>query len=122
MTRDNIEFLVRWLDALRRDDREALLAMLEPDAVWQGLEEDWVCNSAEEIVATFTSQRDELRELEALELIGAERHAILHARGAGVLEVELPDGIYNVFAILDGRIKRIEDYAARERALAAAGL
>ena len=122
MKRDNIEFMVGWLDALRRDDRTALLTTLAPDIVWQGLREEWVCNGPEEVVDTFAGQRDEARELDALELIGAKRHAILHARGAGVLEIELPDGIYNVFAIDDGRITRIDDYAARDRALRAARL
>jgi ketosteroid isomerase-like protein len=60
--------------------------------------------------------------VDALELIGAERHAILHARGAGALASELHDGIYNVFAIEDGRIVRIDDYADRASALRAAGL
>jgi hypothetical protein len=43
MKRDNIEFMVGWLEALRRDDREALLATLDPGVVWQGLKEEWVC-------------------------------------------------------------------------------
>lgn len=122
MKRDNIEFLVGWLDALRRDDREALLATLDPDVVWQGLQEEWVCRGPDEVVGVFTSQRDEAHEVDALELIGAERHAILHARGAGVLEIELDDGIYNVFAIQERRITRIDDYTDRRRALADAGL
>ena len=122
MKRDNIEFLVGWLDALRRDDRDALLATLDGDIVWQGLREEWVCRGPQEVVDTFAGQRDEAREVEALELIGAERHAILHARGAGVLETELDDGIYNVFAIEEGRITRIDDYADRGDALAAADL
>lgn len=122
MKRDKIEFMVGWLDALRRDDREALLATLDRDVVWQGLREEWVCHGPEEVVDTFAGQRDEAREVDALELIGAERHAILHARGAGVLEIELPDGIYNVFAIEDGRITRIDDYAERGGAFTAAGL
>jgi len=122
MKRDNIEFMVGWLDSLRRDDREALLATLDPGVVWQGLKGEWVCSGPEEVVGVFTMQRDEPREVDALELIGAERHAILHARGAGVLEIELDDGIYNVFAIDDGRIVRIDDYAEREPALRAAGL
>ena len=62
------------------------------------------------------------RARDALELIGAEGHAILHAQGDGVLEIELDDGIYNVFAIEEGSITRIDDYAERRRALAAAGL
>ena len=119
---DNIEFMVGWLDALRRDDREALLATLDPGIVWQGLKEEWVCNGPDEVISVFTMQRDAARELDALELIGAEGHAILHARGVGVLEIELEDGIYNVFAIEEGSITRIDDYAERRRALAAAGL
>ena len=122
MKRDNIEFMVGWLDALRRDDREALLATLDPGIVWQGLKEEWVCTGPDEVISVFTMQRDAARELDALELIGAEGHAILHARGAGVLEIELDDGIYNVFAIEEGSITRIDDYAERRRALAAAGL
>ena len=51
--------------------------------------------------------------MDALGLIGAERHAILHARGGGALANELEDGIYNVFAIEDGRIARIDDFADR---------
>jgi hypothetical protein len=61
-------------------------------------------------------------EVDSLKLIGAERHAILHARGGGALARELEDGIYNVFAIEHGRIARIDDYADREPALRAAGL
>ena len=122
MKRDNIEFMVGWLDALRRDDREALLATLDPGIVWQGLKEEWVCHGPDEVISVFTMQRAAARELDALELIGAEGHAILHARGAGVLEIELDDGIYNVFAIEEQSITRIDDYAERRRALAAAGL
>jgi hypothetical protein len=122
MKRDNIEFMVGWLDALRRHDREALLATLDPGIVWQGLKEEWVCNGPDEVISVFTMQRDAARELDALELIGAEDHAILHARGAAMLEAELDDGIHNVFAIEEGSITRIDDYAERRRALAAAGL
>ena len=122
MKRDNIEFLIGWLDGLRRDDREQLTATLSPAIVWQGIQDEWVCHGPAEVVEVFTRQRDAAREVDALELIGAEHHAILHARGGGVLELELPDGIYNVFAIEDGRVIRIDDYAERERALAAAQL
>jgi hypothetical protein len=122
MRRDNIEFMVGWLDALRRDDREALSAMLDPGAIWQGLKPAWVCHGGQEVIDTFTGQRDEAYEVDALELIGAERHAILHVRGGGVPEIELEDGVYNVFAIEQGRITRIDDYAERGEAFAAAGL
>jgi hypothetical protein len=125
MKRDNIEFLIGWLDALRRDDREALRAGLDANAVWQGLRDEWVCHNADEIVEEFAAGRDRYQEIGALELIGGERHAILHAYGGDVQAVEdipLPDGIYNLFAIEDGRISRIDDFADRRSAFAAAGL
>jgi len=117
--RTNIEFLIGWLDALRRDDRKTLLASLDPDVVWQGLKPDWVCRGPEEVVDVFIQHRDPGREVESLEFIGAERHAILHARGPGVreIEIELEDGIYNAFAISDGRVTRIDDFADRAAAL-----
>jgi hypothetical protein len=35
MKRTTIEFMIGWLDALRRDDVATLTATLEPDVVWQ---------------------------------------------------------------------------------------
>ena len=125
MKRDNIEFLIAWLDALRRNDRDALRAGLDANAIWQGLRDEWVCQNADEVVEEFAAGRDRYREIGAVELIGAERHAILHAYGGDVQAVEdipLPDGIYNVFAISDGRVMRIDDHADRASALVAAGL
>ena len=122
MKRDNIAFIVGWLDALRRDDRSALRAALDPGVVWQGLKDECICNGPDEVVDVFAAQRDEAREVDSLELLGADRDAILHARGGEALASELEDGIYNLFAIEDGRIARIDDYADREPALRAAGL
>ncbi len=125
MKRTNIEFMIGWLDTLRRDDLEALKAMLEPDIVWQGLREEWACHGADEVVDTFAGERDARAEIDAIELIGAERHAILHAHGAGLTAIDdlpLPDGIYNLFTIEDGKVTRIDDFAERGKALATAGL
>jgi hypothetical protein len=125
MKRTNIEFMIGWLDALWRDDLAALKAALEPEIVWQGLREDWSCHGAESVVDTFAGERDARAEIDAIELIGADHHAILHARGAGLTAVEdlpLPDGIYNLFTIEDGKVTRIDDFDEREKALTAAGL
>jgi ketosteroid isomerase-like protein len=123
--RTNIEFMIGWLDALRRDDLEGLKATLEPEIVWQGLREEWTCHGADSVVDTFAGERDARAEIDAIELIGAEDHAILHAHGAGLTAVDdlpLPDGIYNLFTIEDGKVTRIEDFAERGKALIAAGL
>lgn len=125
MKRTNIDFMIGWLDALRRDDVEALEAMLVVDVVWRGLRDEWACHGADEVIDTFAGVRDAGGEIDAIELIGAEHHAILHASGEDLVAVEdipLPDGIYNVFAIDDARIARIDDYADRKEALGAVGL
>jgi hypothetical protein len=117
--------MISWLDALRRDDLEALKATLEPDIVWQGLREEWSCHGADAVVDTFAGERDARAEIDAIELIGAEDHAILHAHGAGLTAIEdlpLPDGIYNLFTIEHGKVSRIDDFAERGKALVAAGL
>jgi len=123
--RENLEFLIGFLDALRRGDSDVVRAALKPDIVWQGLRPDLVCHGVDEVAETFVANRDEHREIDVVELIGAERHAILHAAGADVGEVagiSLPDGMYNVFAIEHGVAVRIDDFARREEALAAAGI
>ena len=125
MRRTNIEFMIGWLDALRRDDREAMRRSLDDAIVWQGLRDEWSCHGPDAVTETFAAERDARAGLEALEIIGAERHAIVHATGAGVTgvdDVALPDGIYNVFTIDAGRVVRIDDFADRQSALAAAGL
>src|SRR5436190_2239814 len=122
MRRPNIEFLIGWLDAIRRGDRAGVTAALDDAIVWQGLRPEWACRGAKEVADRFLGERRASREIAALELIGAEGHAIMHASGDDVVAIEdvpLPDGIYNVFAIRDGRITRIEDFADRGAALAA---
>jgi SnoaL-like domain len=125
MKRTTIEFMIGWLDALRRDDVEALRATLAPDVVWQGVRDDWTCHGADAVIDTFAGEREAKQEIGAIELIGADDHVILHASGGDIVAIEdvpLPDGIYNVFALDAGTITRIDDYADRHDALAAAGL
>ena len=125
MKRSSIEFMIGWLDALRRDDVDALKATLAPDVVWQGLRDEWACHGPDAVIDTFAGEREAKQEIGALELIGADDHVILHASGGDIVAIEdvaLPDGIYNVFTLDAGTIIRIDDYANRHDALAAAGV
>ena len=125
MKRTSIEFMIGWLDALRRDDVETLKAALAPDVVWQGLRDEWVCHGPDAVIDTFAGEREAKEEIGAIELLGTDEHVILHASGGDIVAIEdvpLPDGIYNVFTIEDGMITRIDDYAVRHDALTAAGL
>jgi limonene-1,2-epoxide hydrolase len=123
--RHNIELLIAWLDALRRRDVPALTERLDPQATWRGVRPDLVCHGREEIVQTFMGQRDEGYDVDALELIGAADHAILHARPSEpqtIGGITAQGGMYNVFRIEQSTITRIEDYLDRDDALRVAGL
>ena len=114
MKRESIELLLDWLAALRSDDVGRAIAGLAPDVVWQGVTDDLVCRGADAVVRNFRAVRDGLEDLEAIGLIGQDSSAVLTARSAEARQ------IYNVFRFDDGRIVRIEDYARREDAMAAA--
>ena len=125
MKRHNLEVMIAWLDALRRRDLNALRAALDRSVVWRGLREDLSCHGPDEVIAGFVAARDEGYDVDALELIPGSAHVVLGARRAGLHEiagVPLHGEIYNVFAITNGTITRIEDYADRADALTAAGL
>ncbi|CAN5469567.1 hypothetical protein BH20ACT18_BH20ACT18_03870 [soil metagenome] len=124
MKRHNIEFLWGWFDALRRRDAEAMTEALDPDVVWQGIREDLVCQGPQEVVAAFVEGYDADQEIDSLELLGTETHVVLGVRSPDLGDIDgidLGGEIYNVFAISDHKITRIEDYLRREEALAAAG-
>lgn len=123
MKRHTIEFLWAWFDALRRRDAEAMTAALDPDVVWQGIREDLVCHGPQEVVAGFIAGYEANQEIDSLELLGSDTHIVLGVRSPDLGDIdgiELGGEIYNVFAIENGRITRIEDYLRREEALAAA--
>ncbi len=125
MKRENIEVLLAWLDALRRADRDAMTTMLDPGVVWQGARQDLACHGPEEVSHGFGAALDEGLDVEALELIGADAHAVLHAtlpEPVEVADIVFAEGVYNAFAIADGKITRIDDYTRRCDALAAVGL
>jgi len=125
MKRHNLEVIIGWLDALRRRDLQALRSALDPAIVWQGVREDLSCHGPNEVVAGLVAARDEGYDIDALELIPAPGHVVVGVRRAELRKIDgtpLHGEIYNVFAIDDGTITGIEDYAERDVALAAAGL
>jgi ketosteroid isomerase-like protein len=123
--RESIEWLLGWLDALRRRDTEALAAGVDPEAVWHGVREDLTCSGREEIVDTFLAERGRGYEIEALELLGGPDRVVLGVRRpdlSEIADVELYGQIHNVVELRDGRIVEIRDYPTRGEALRAAGM
>jgi ketosteroid isomerase-like protein len=125
MKRQNIEVVLGLLDAIRRGDREAAGAFLDPEIVWRGVVPDLVCRSPGEVLDIFLGRRDEQIEVDRLELIGADRGAVFAFHRPEIWEVagvEIRGAMYHAVEVEDGRITRINDYAELAEALAAAGV
>jgi limonene-1,2-epoxide hydrolase len=120
--RRNVEFLLGWLDALRREDLAVVAGAMAPDVFWQGPRPEYFCSGAEDVVRQFLERRAEGFDIDAIEIIGAEAAAILCVRipGGYELDGERVGPFYNLFRIEDGRVVRIEDYLDRDAALEAA--
>ncbi|MDQ3863747.1 MAG: nuclear transport factor 2 family protein [Actinomycetota bacterium] len=122
---DNIKtILAGWLDALRRNDLDAVKRRMAPDVFWQGIREDFVCKDREEAMEMLREQQREEHGVEALELVATEEKVVLGVRSAQLREVggvPLGGQIFQVFTLRDGVIVRVDEYERRGEALAAGG-
>jgi ketosteroid isomerase-like protein len=124
----NIEIIFAdWLDAMRRGDVETMAARLAPDVVHQGIRDEWICRGRDEVLQMVRARAGRVPPVEALELVAAGDRVVMSVRGRGIgppLDDESgePRGqAVIVFTLRDGLIVRMDDYAQRAEALAAAG-
>ena len=122
---DNIKVILSdWLDALRRQDLDAMEQRMAPDVFWQGIREDLVCEDRSEAMELLRQQQREDHGVEALELVATEEKVVLGVRSSTQLQeiggVPLGGQIFQVFTLRSGQIVRIEEYTRRGEALAAA--
>jgi ketosteroid isomerase-like protein len=113
-----------WIDALRRNDLEAIERHLHPDVVWHGVREDLVCPDREHVLANIRSNGGRLPEVDGIELLADGDRVLFGVRSPDLVEVagEPLDGeIYNVFTLADGLIVRMDEFKARADAIAAMG-
>jgi len=125
-SRENLEVVVAWLDAMRRNDLAAVEALLEPGVVWRGLPTDAICGDRADVLEMLRvdEMQKGLRTVDALELVAGDGAVVLGVRSPELNEigdVPLPGQLFNVFTVRDGRIAAIQDYAERAEALRAAG-
>jgi hypothetical protein len=122
---DNIKtILADWLDALRRNDLEAVERRMAPDVFWQGIREDFVCEDRVEAMELLREQQREEHGVEALELVATEEKVMLGVRSTQLQEVggvPLGGQIFQVFTLREGVIVRVDEYERRGDALVAAG-
>ena len=121
---DNIKvILADWLDALSRQDLEAVERRMAPEVFWQGIREDFVCENREEAMELLREQQREEHGVKALELVATEEKVMLGVRSTQLQEVGgVPLGaqISQVFTLHDGIIVRVDEYERRGEALTAA--
>jgi len=122
---DNIKtILADWLDALSRQDLEAVERRMAPEVFWQGIREDFVCENREEAMELLREQQREEHGVEALELVATEEKVMLGVRSTQLREVggvPLGGQIFQVFTLRDDVIVRVDEYERRGDALVAAG-
>jgi limonene-1,2-epoxide hydrolase len=124
-TRDNLEVVVAWLDAMRRADLAAVEAVLAPGVTWRGLPTDAVCHGRSEVLDMLRADElhEGLRSIDALELVAGDDAVVLGVRSPeldAIGDVPLDGQLFNVFTVRDGRTATIQDYANRADALRAA--
>jgi hypothetical protein len=99
---------------------------MDPEVIWQGVREDFVCTNREEAMELLREQKREEHGVEALELIATEDRVTQGIRSTQLQEIGgLPLGgqIFQIFTLRphDGRIVRVDEYRRRGEALEAAG-
>jgi limonene-1,2-epoxide hydrolase len=121
---DSLDVVVGWMDAMRRGDLEEIKRWLDPQITWRGVRDAAVCRGRDEVLEMLRGSLEGRLGADAVELVAADRAAVLGAKLPGLAEiggVDLRGQLFNVFRVECGRIVAVEDYALREEALAAAG-
>ena len=123
--RQNLGVVVAWLDAMRRGDLAAVEEVLEPDVTWRGLPAGAVSRDREDVLDMLRADElhEGLRSTDAMELVAGDGTVVLGVRSpelTDIGDVPLEGQLFNVFAVRNGRIACIQDYARRGDALAAA--
>lgn len=122
----NLEIVFDWMNAMRHRDIDVIGRLFDPAVVWVDVAGGVACNGRDHALAWLRSTPTELNEVDAVELLANDEHAVLgvrnHAREelAGLL---LEDGqTFTVFTLRDGKIVRLRGHVHRVDALAEAGL
>jgi ketosteroid isomerase-like protein len=126
MSQENVEIVLRSLEAYRRGDLDGALADTHPEIDWRPFEEAPM-RGVEAVRAYLTRWESEWEELETTpeEFMDADDCvvAVVHFRGRGRGSgVDVEARSYSVYTLRDGRTVRMEEFIERQEALEAAGL
>jgi ketosteroid isomerase-like protein len=120
----NLQLVLDWIDALRRGDVDSITEKFHPDVVWVDVAGAPACEGREQVLAWLRSAPAQIPQVEALELLADDDHAVLGVRDHARHEragVRLDGQLFTVFTLRDGQIVHLRDHAHRAEALADAG-
>jgi hypothetical protein len=86
--RRNLDVLVAWLDAGRRGEREAMRALLAPDASWQGVRPEWLAETPDAVVEMWLERAVALADVDGFEATADPRGASLDLRAPALAELD----------------------------------
>jgi limonene-1,2-epoxide hydrolase len=121
----NLQFVLDWIDALRRGDVDAIVERFHPDVAWEDVTGAVACEGREQVLAWLRAARAQPTEVDALELRADADHVVLGVRNHARQElagVKLDGQLFTVFTVRDGQIVHLHDHAHRTEALSEAGL
>jgi ketosteroid isomerase-like protein len=121
----NLQLVLDWIDALRRNEIDAIAERFHPDVAWTDLTGDVACDGREQVLAWLRAAPAQPPDVDALELLADTDHVVLGVRNHARQElagVHLDGQLFTVFTVRDGQIVHLRDYAHRADALAQAGL
>jgi ketosteroid isomerase-like protein len=129
MSQENVEIVLRLIEAFQHDEEEAMLSMVDPAIEWYPIGEGHSLSRGHEAairvrrrswLEVWEGRRIDVEEVKD----GADGVvACLHLTGRGKLSgVEVDLRVYMHYKLRDGKIAYVYEYADRAEALEAAGL
>jgi ketosteroid isomerase-like protein len=126
MSQEDVEIVRTAIEAWGAGDMDSFCASLDPDMVWDPVEEVASQGHAavRAVLARWRGEWDEYEQTaEEFVDIGDRVLATVHFHGRGRGSgIEIDQRFYEVYTVRDGKVVRMDEYATRAGALEAAGL
>jgi ketosteroid isomerase-like protein len=121
---DPMRVVFALVDARRRHDIDGVTQLLDPDVVHQGVTEELVCNSRDDVLHNVRRSFQREDGVAHLELVAAGDSVILGISGPQFRDApwaSLGAQLFIVHTVRDGRVVLMRDFVSRAEAFAAAG-
>jgi ketosteroid isomerase-like protein len=126
MSQENVEIVRRIFEAYASGGSDAARVLLHPEVVWNAADEA-PSRGPDEVMAYMERWEGEWEDLRTVveEFVDAGHRVLVtvHFSGRGKQSgIEVDTRLYEVYAVRDAKIIRMDEFTERSRALEAAGL